>query len=525
MYFTPILNTDYYKCAHHAQYNPNITKIVSYYTPRMSRTDEDYLIMFGLQYYIKEYLIKQFNCNFFNIDKDIAVKKYARMMKNTFSSSQADTSRWEKLWDLQYLPLEIKAIAEGTKVPIHCPMIEISNTDPEFAWLVNFIETPMSCTLWHAMASANVGYKYRQIVNKYYDKTVDDNIPKHTAIGDYSMRGQESIESAAKSSAAFLLSFSKTATIPAVEFLEEYYNCNIENEIVGSGAIGTEHSVMCSSFAIDGDEKTQVLRLINEIYPNDNFTIVADSYDFWNFVANILTDDDVKNAIIEHEKRGYFVGIRPDSGNPVDILCGELDNKENKQIEMYSPEWYKHLGLVESLHAIFGGYLNTKCYAINRGVKAVYGDSITYERAEQIYDRLEKKGFASNNVVLGCGSYSMQSVGGNDPLTRDTYGIAIKTTYCEIYEHINNIVDMIRGIRVFKNPKTDSGNFKQSQQGLCYVYRDNKDNGKIKFEDKIDILDNRYENSLLETVFYDGEMFIEYSLKEVRQNLFEEDKF
>ncbi|MDD5795186.1 MAG: nicotinamide phosphoribosyltransferase domain-containing protein, partial [Clostridiales bacterium] len=200
----PLLLCDFYKTVHSEQYPKGITKLVSYFTPRMTRIEgEDKLVMFGLQAFIKEYLIDYFNDNFFNKPKDEVISEYNRILSYTLGKNSYKDEKIKKLYDLGYLPLEIKAIPEGERVPIKVPMIEISNTHPDFAWLVNAIETLLSCSLWHTMVSANVGYNYRQIVNKYYDISVDDNIPRSKALGDFSMRGQESLESAIKSSAAF----------------------------------------------------------------------------------------------------------------------------------------------------------------------------------------------------------------------------------------------------------------------------------------------------------------------------------
>ena len=163
---TPTITSDYYKETHFEHYPASMTKLVSYLTPRMSRVTEQELIFFGLQYFIKDFLQGTFNEKFFGVSKEKAIAKYARIMKYTMGERFADTTRWEKLWDLGYLPLEIKAVPEGTRVPMHCPMVEISNTNADFVWLVNYIETAMSCTTWHTMCSANMGYKYRQIANK-----------------------------------------------------------------------------------------------------------------------------------------------------------------------------------------------------------------------------------------------------------------------------------------------------------------------------------------------------------------------
>ena len=237
MHLNPLLDLDYYKICHSSQYNKEITRIVSYFTPRMSRIPGwDKVVMFGLQGFIKDYLIRSFNDNFFRRPKEVVVYEYKRLVDATLGEGSYDLQKIADLHDLGYLPLEIRAIPEGCRVDIHVPMIEITNTHPKFAWLVNTIETALSCTLWHTMISANVGYQYRQIVNEFYARTVDDNVPRARALGDFSMRGQESVESAEKSSAAFLLSFLNTATVPAIDYLERNYICEAELESVGYGA-------------------------------------------------------------------------------------------------------------------------------------------------------------------------------------------------------------------------------------------------------------------------------------------------
>lgn len=483
----PLLLCDFYKTVHSEQYPKGLTKLVSYLTPRMTRLDnENKLIMFGLQAFIKQYLIEYFNDNFFSKTREEVVNEYNRILSYTLGKDAYKDTKVGELYDLGYLPLEIKAIAEGTMVPIKVPMIEISNTHPNFAWLVNSIETIMSCSLWHPMISANVGYKYRQIVNKYYELSVNDNVPRAKALGDFSMRGQESLESATRSSAAFCLSFLNTATVPAITFLENYYNCDCIKEPVAFGAISTEHSVMCSNTVVDGDEVTMLKRLLNEIYPNNSFSMVSDSYDYWNVVDNILVE--CKEDILNHN--GTLL-VRGDSGDPVQIVTETVFRLWN----------------------IFGGTTNYKGYKVlDQHVKALYGDSITPQRAEQIFEILIKNGFACNNVSLGVGSFSMQCLeqdGEFKPFTRDTFGIAVKATYGEIFDV---------PLMIFKNPKTDTGNFKKSQRGLCRVYYD--ENGTITYADNYDKntmpLDKE---NLLKCVFKDGKMVQEYSIFDIRERL------
>jgi len=483
----PLLLCDFYKAVHSEQYPKGLTKLVSYLTPRMTRIKkENKLIIFTLQSFIKQYLIEYFNENFFEKDEQDVVDEYNRVLSYTLGAGTYTDDKIRELHRLGYLPLEIKAIAEGTMVPIKVPMIEISNTHPDFAWVVNTIETLMSCSLWHPMISANVGYKYRMIVNQFYDISVDDSVPRNRALGDFSMRGQESLESATRSSAAFCLSFLNTATVPSIIYLENYYNCDCTKEDVAFGAISTEHSVMCSNIAIDGDEITMYRRLLTETYPNNSFSVVSDSYDHWNIVDNVLPK--LKKEILGHN--GTML-IRGDSGDPVKIITET----------------------VFRLWKTFGGTTNSKGFKVlDSHIKALYGDSITPQRATEIYEILIANGFACNNVALGVGSFSMQCLeedGKLSPFTRDTFGIAVKATY----EEIGEVSHMI-----FKNPKTDTGNFKKSQKGLCRVFKD--ENGDITYEDGFDKNTFPYEKeNILECVFKDGEMVKEYSLSEIRNRL------
>ena len=488
----PLLESDFYKQVHWNQYPKDVTKVTSYWIPRGTRIPQwDHYIMFGLQGFIKEFLIESFDENFFRVPEDQIIKEYKHIMDNTLGENLYGLQRVIDLHKLGYLPIEIKALKEGTRVPLKVPMFEISNTHPDFAWLTNALESVISCEMWHAMLSANVGYDYRQIVNKYYDLTVDDNIPRRRALGDFAMRGQESKRSAYKSSAAWLLSFVNTATVPAIPYLERYYNCDCEKEEVGFGAPSTEHSVMCSNFAVDGDEITMIKRLLTEIYPNNTFTMVSDSYDYWNLVDNIIPQ--CKKEILEH--KGCFM-VRGDSGDPVQVVTETVFH----------------------LWDIFGGSVNSKGYKVlDPHVKAIYGDSITMRRAEKIYKILMEHGFACNNVSLGVGSFSMQCFETEDedgnvklnPFTRDTGNFAIKATYCEDKNG--------RKIPIFKSPKEMS--FKKSNKGCITVLEDFA--GDLYAVDGLsfDEAENDPMNKL-ELVFKDGKMIRDQSLKEIREILY-----
>lgn len=513
----PLLLTDFYKTIHHLAYVPGLEYLVSYWTPRMSRYEYiDKAVVFGMQAFIKEYLIEYFNENFFGRDKTDVIDEYKRIIANTMTAQAADTTEIEKLYDLGYLPIKIKAVPEGTRVNIKTPVYEISNTVKGFGWLVNYLETFISVNVWYPMNSASVAYAYRQVVNKYYDKTVSEKAAKRidfnngkcietetdavlpavksAACGDFSMRGMTASESAEKSSAAHLLSFTGTATIGAIPWLEQYYNCDCTKETVGKGVPSTEHSVM-SSYGRDGEYECY-RHLIEDVFTAGPLSIVSDTYDYWNVVTNLIPS--LKESIMARDGK---IVIRGDSGDPVDIICGT--NADADEYGDYTPE---ELGTVRCLWKVFGGYINDKGYKVLDGhIGVIYGDTITYERACRIYELLDKMGFACSNVTLGIGSYTYQYV------TRDSLGQALKAT--------NSIVDG-KERQIFKDPKTDKvkgANFKKSQKGMCCVYRDGDD---ILYKDELTFKDieNMPEN-LLRPVFCDGKLLADDSLAQIRERL------
>ena len=475
----PMLLIDFYKAVHAEMLPEKITKSVSYFTPRMSRVKRwDHVVMFGLQSFVKKYLIDYFDNEFFNRDFDAVISEYKRIMDATLGANAYNINKIKKLHKLGYLPIEIIALPEGTLVPMHVPMFGITNTHPDFAWLPQSLESLISAESWHPMLAATVGYTYRQIVNKYYDLTCDDDISRARALGAFDFRGEESLESAVKAGAGWCLSFLNTATVPTIPYLEKYYNCDCTKEPVAFGSPSTEHSVMCSNYAIDGDEITLLRRLLTEIYPDTSFSAVLDSYDYWNVIDNILPQ--LRNEIMSHN--GCML-MRGDSGDCVEVVTKT----------------------VFRLWDEFGGYVNSKGYKVlDPHVKAIYGDSITVQRCEEIYKILEANGFACSNVALGVGSFSFQCIeedGILKPFTRDTFSSCIKATYCEIDG---------KPYPIFKNPK--EGGFKKSQKGCCIVNED------LTFTDG-HTWGEAVKNNQLVTIFKDGKMTKEQSLSEIRDAL------
>ena len=478
----PMLLIDFYKAVHAEMLPKNITKSVSYFTPRMSRVKMwDKVVMFGLQGYIKKYLIVYFNNEFFSRDFDEVISEYRRIMDATLGAKAYKIEKVEKLHRLGYLPIEIISLPEGSLVPMHVPMFGITNTHPDFAWLPQSLESFISAESWHPMIAATVGYTYRQIVNRYYDLTCDDGIDRAKALGAFDFRGEECTESAIKAGAGWCLSFLNTATVPTIPYLEKYYNCDCTKEPVAFGSPSTEHSVMCSNFAIDGDEITLLRRLLTDIYPETSFSAVLDSYDYWNVIENVLPE--LREEIMNH--KGCML-MRGDSGDCVEVVTKT----------------------VFKLWEEFGGTVNSKGYKVlDPHVKAIYGDSITVQRCEEIYRILKENGFACSNVALGVGSFSMQCIeeeGILKPFTRDTFSSCIKATYCEI--------DSVP-YPIFKNPK--EGGFKKSQKGCCIVRQ--SEDGTFTFTDEHTWAEAAADkDNKLVTIFKDGKMTSEQSLQEIR---------
>lgn len=286
------------------------------------------------------------------------------------------------------------------------------------------------------------------------------------------------------SGAAHLLSFTGTDTIPAIDFLEQYYAADSDKELVGGSVAATEHSVMCAG-GMENELET-FRRLIEDIYPQGIVSIVSDSWDFWQVMTDFTVK--LKDKILARDGKVVF---RPDTGCPVKVICGDLD------AEPGSPE-YK--GAIECLWQVFGGTTTSKGYKIlDPHVGLIYGDSITIERAEAICAGLQAKGFASTNVVFGIGSYTYQYV------TRDTDGFAVKATFAKVAG-----VDR----EIFKAPKTDDGT-KRSAKGLVAVFKDAE--GEYYLKDQASWHD--VSNCEFQPVFENGELLLTQSLAEIRERL------
>ena len=486
----PIL-CDFYKIAHRAMYPQGTEYVYSTWTPRASRMKGvEHVVWFGGQAFYKEYLIDAFKEHFFDRPKAEVIAEYVRIIKFTLGDQNPETKHLEDLHDLGYLPLSIKALPEGTLVPLRVPTMTIQNTDPRFFWLTNFVESLASCELWQPSTSATIAREYKKLMDEYCIETVGQEMLWFTALQghDFSMRGMSSLRSAMLSGMGHMAAgFVGTDTIPAIPAAEYYYNANIEKETVGTSVPATEHSIQCAY----NDDLKYLRRMLKEVHPSGVVSIVSDGYDFWGVIRNILPALKVDIMARTGSPIVDKVVIRPDSGDPVLIICGDPNAPEGS---------LERIGAVEALWNIFGGTTSKNGYKmLDSHIGLIYGDAITLLRAKEIFSRLKAKGFASTNVVLGIGSYTYQYN------TRDTFGFALKSTLCVI----NGDEKMI-----FKDPKTDNG-IKKSQKGRVVVLKDGK---SFKFVDGLSLKDDVAGDQLRE-VFRNGKLLVNENFSDIRARI------
>lgn len=509
----PLLLTDFYKVHHNKMYPEGMTLLYSNFTPRKSRIPGvNSVVFFGLQHFILEYLIKKFNKDFFLSESRHPEfnEEYKENILNEYKKHiGVDTKHIEALWDLGYLPIEIKAVPEGTLVPIGVPCFTIKNTHRDFGWLTNYLETLISCMMWQPITSATIAYEYKKLLTKYALETTGSADFVQWQGHDFSMRGMSSVESAILSGMGHLLSFTGTDTIPAIYQLEQSYDAT---GLIGASVPATEHSVMCMGTK---ESEVETFRRLLKLYPTGILSVVSDTWNLWDVLTKYLPE--LQDDILARD--GKLV-IRPDSGDPVDILCGTWQPHFITD-ESLRERTVEEIGVIELLWNQFGGTYVTgndgKQYKLlHDHIGAIYGDSITLDRAKEICERLKAKGFASTNVVLGIGSYTYQFN------TRDTFGFAMKATYGEVmvekrtsYGNVGTDVPVrVREAReIFKDPITDDGT-KKSKKGLLRIYN----NGV-----ELVCLDQQTwaEESvgLLQTVFKNGTLVRRTTLDEIRERL------
>lgn len=489
----PLLLCDTYKQVHRDQYPKNLKHLVSYWVPRKSmfkNEENQRMVFFGLQAFIQEFLIDYFNENFFNIELDEVLATYRKYLNIQLGEKNYHMEDIVALHKLGHLPLEIKALPEGSLVNMGVPCIELKNTHIYFAWLVQWVECILQAELWKTCNHATIGHMYYNLAHHWYSQNVDDNLDPRNAFADFGMRGMSCMNEATRCSAAWLLSSNKTSTIPALPYLDKYYFADCSYNHIGIGAISTEHSVMGANYALDGDEKTFVKRLLTEIYPHASFSMVSDTYDYWNMVENILPS--LKKEILEHDGK---LLVRPDSGDQFEVT----------------------VETVQKLWDTFGGTTNSKGYKVLDGhIGVILGDGCTLKVVEKIWHELDKRGFAANNVIFGVGAFCFSAVFEDDRMivnTRDMYGIACKATLCVCGD---------KELFIYKDPKTDTEHLKKSHRGMVFV--EQNEDGTFTYTDKLtiqeyDSMGIKGHKNAMRTVFKDGKMLNSETFTTIRERL------
>ncbi|MBQ2982712.1 MAG: DUF5598 domain-containing protein [Lachnospiraceae bacterium] len=321
----PFLLTDFYKLTHILQYRPELRELTSYLTPRGSRLKGvDKVVFFGLSAYVHSYVVENFNDNFFNRNFEDCENEIREVLNlglgYTDEMIDKTIGHFKALHELGYLPVEINAVAEGTLVPMGVPCVEIKSTNPQFFWVGQALEASLSAAIWHPMVSATIAREYRKIAREAFAKTVENGIDERVAMCDFSMRGQESNESAVNASVAWLTSMWNSSTVAARKHIQNVYGKCTGNV---RGLTSTEHSVMTSHACLDGGDEFFTFQYLFNLYYDVSFAAVCDSYDFWNVLTNILPNY-FMHEIDARGKRGVFIGVRHDSAEPVDALCGTV---------------------------------------------------------------------------------------------------------------------------------------------------------------------------------------------------------
>jgi len=478
---------DTYKNCHVDVYPEGMTKLVSYLVPRKSMFEKQQkVVVFGIQAFIKNF--KENADAWFAKPTSEVIADYEKKMNLQLGPGNYETSHIEKLHRLGYLPLKIKALPEGSLVNMGVPIASVENTDPDFAWLAQWTECWLQGEVWKPCNDATAGYMYYKIAKKWYDKTTDGADPRMAA-SDFGMRGMSCMEEACKTSASWLISFNKTSTVPAISWLDYFYNADCSYNHLGIGAVSIEHSVVSSNVAVGTSEKELILKLLKQY---KNFSYVADTYDYWDIVKNVLPE--IKEEILAHDGK---ILIRPDSG----------DQYENV------------IQTVQSLWETFGGTENKKGYKVlNPHVGMILGDGCTLKQVEKIWKKLEEMKFAATNCLFGVGAFCFHAFFEGDKMivsTRDTFGFAQKTTYIQLMDG--------RELEVVKDPKTDTAKLKKSHKGLVFVEKVGNDYVAIDGlnEDAYNKLAETHKNEM-QDVFVNGVYFNRQNLMDIRARLAKE---
>lgn len=490
--------TDGYKIGHKFMLAPNTSKLYGTWIPRSTKhapKGVTKILSFGQQLAMR-WLHDEFTENFFSLPKDVAMG-FGKDMA-LYLGLDYDATHFEHLYDLGYLPIKVKSLPEGIETSPNIPHMTFINTVDGFAWLTLYLETIISSLAWKPTTSATIALQYRRNVEKWVMKTDPNSawlIP--FLCHDFSARGLSPWDMLS-SGLGHSTSFRGSDTLIVIPGARYFYG-EPEGEVAINSVNASEHSVSTTKIFTVGEQQMIADWLVD--FPKGILSIVSDTFDLWKLITEYLPAN--KEAIMTRD--GKLV-IRPDSGNPVDIICGTNTGHHgvNTWYDSEKNSTPTEKGVIELLWDIFGGTINEQGYKVlDPHIGAIYGDSITLDRQIQIYERLEAKGFAATNIVLGIGSFTYQMN------TRDTLGFAAKGAWFEITEDGNRT-----GYDIYKDPVTDDGT-KKSLKGFCSVHQDETGEYFVKTQ----CTQEEEESGILQTIYQNGEFSNLVTLTEVRSRI------
>jgi len=450
--------SDSYKFLHYSMYPEGTESVYSYFEAREGATFEE-TVFFGLQYYLKKYL------------EGVVVTpekvKFAEALaaKHFGNEEYFNKAGWQRILDEHggKLPVRIRAVPEGTPVPISNVMMTVENTDPECYWLTNFLETILT-HVWSASTVATLSRHVKKMMARYIEKTAETDAGLPFMLHDFGFRGVSSVESAAFSGAGHLVNFLGTDTVAAIVCAMEYYN----TDVCAFSVPASEHSIM-TAYGADGERK--IIQRLLEKFPTGILSVVGDSYDIFRTTEELVCGE-FKDAILARE--GVYV-VRPDSGDPVETV----------------------IRLLAILGAKMGFTTNVKgYYVLNPKVRVIWGDGLDYTMIENILRAMAKAGWSAENIVFGMGGGLLQKI------NRDTQRFAFKSC-----------AQKRDGVwyDIYKDPMDKS---KVSKKGRLALEKVEGAHGATYRT----VQESEAENDILQTVFENGEVVKEYTFEEVRNN-------
>ena len=446
-----ITNTDSYKFSQYNQYPEGTTNVYSYVESRGGTWNQT--VFFGLQMFLKEYLTKQIT------QEDIIVGE----MLATSHGEPFNREGWEYILREYngYLPLRIKAVPEGSVIPVKNVLATVENTDPNCGWLTSYVETPLLRAIWYPTTVATNSYESKRIILDYLNRTGDSSLIDFK-LHDFGARGVSSFESAGIGGLSHLVNFKGTDTITALLYGREYYNI----DMAGFSIPAMEHSTVTSwTRAGEVDSYRNMVKLYGK--PGSLFACVSDSYNIYDacHMWGTVLKDDVINS-------GATLVVRPDSGYPPEVVVNCL----------------------QILDEHFGHTVNDKGFKVLNHVRIIQGDGITQDTIDRILYRAMTAEYSADNIAFGQGGKLLQGV------DRDTQKFAMKCSSIVVNEEQRD---------VYKSPITDMG--KESKKGRITLYK-NDEGYFTDLEGRTDAVE------VLETVFENGKIIKEYTFDEVRKN-------